>query len=239
MHSATQCETHNRTQCRTVCNGAMHSTDSTDRQTDRVVTVSGKTYDRTARKTFDESQSDQQIRTIKAAILEYLEPKSQPMGQLQRGSYKSQKGRQLPRIVRWAVYRRDRNQVCAICGNSMRGASFDELQIDHIVPWSMGGGHQTSNLRAVHQRCNTARANRPCVTDRPALQIVDRCATCNITNQRPDASVWCLNCERTSLAPADWEVSTSLGLRSENIDTGALNPAVAAVISILKSDTAT
>ncbi len=55
MHSEPHSHTHSETDCGPLCNDAMHSTDSTDRQTDRVVTESGQTDDRTAGTTGESS----------------------------------------------------------------------------------------------------------------------------------------------------------------------------------------
>ena len=59
---------------------------------------------------------------------------------------------------RWAQTRirilsRD-GYTCMICGGE--GAN----SVDHIVPRIRGGGHDDSNLRAAHVRCNSAMGGR-------------------------------------------------------------------------------
>lgn len=56
--------------------------------------------------------------------------------------------------IRSYVLRRDRG-VCWLCGGT--GATT----VDHIVPQSLGGTDDPSNLAAAHAGCNFARGNRP------------------------------------------------------------------------------
>ena len=54
---------------------------------------------------------------------------------------------------------------CGICGKSVdmslrRKDSFNCASVDHIVPQSLGGNHDSANLRLTHLRCNTRRGNR-------------------------------------------------------------------------------
>lgn len=57
------------------------------------------------------------------------------------------------RRVREQVLRRD-NRECQYCGG-------DANEVDHIVPWSQGGGDEPGNLVACCRRCNLAKSNRP------------------------------------------------------------------------------
>jgi 5-methylcytosine-specific restriction endonuclease McrA len=52
------------------------------------------------------------------------------------------------------VLERD-GDVCWLCGKP--GAN----SVDHLLPQSLGGGHDPGNLRAAHRWCNAARKNTP------------------------------------------------------------------------------
>ena len=64
---------------------------------------------------------------------------------------------------RLRIYERD-NWTCAICDEPIdREASVNSGRapsLDHIVPRSRGGGHESSNLRAAHRDCNAGRGAR-------------------------------------------------------------------------------
>jgi len=61
--------------------------------------------------------------------------------------------RKIPRVVRAAVYARD-GFACLRCG------SVDDLSIDHIFPWSLGGSDEPDNLQTLCLRCNRAKSDR-------------------------------------------------------------------------------
>ena len=46
--------------------------------------------------------------------------------------------------------------VCHLCGEPAREG--DPLEVDHILPLSMGGSGDRANLAAAHRRCNRGRA---------------------------------------------------------------------------------
>lgn len=56
---------------------------------------------------------------------------------------------------RWAIWGRD-GGYCGICGDPV---PYREMHLDHIVPVSLGGGDEPSNLRPAHARCNIGRGN--------------------------------------------------------------------------------
>lgn len=58
--------------------------------------------------------------------------------------------RSISRTMFLRVVRRD-NQTCRICGKILRE---DEIQIDHIIPFSEGGPTEESNLRVLCKSCN-------------------------------------------------------------------------------------
>lgn len=78
----------------------------------------------------------------------------------QEGAYQYSEG--VPGAVRARVYERD-GGTCQICGYPTEqegGPNSDTYpSVDHITPRSQGGTHTTDNLRTVHRRCNSLRAD--------------------------------------------------------------------------------
>jgi hypothetical protein len=71
-------------------------------------------------------------------------PKMRPMGR--RISFK----------VRMRVARRD-NYTCQVCGKHLKD---EELEYDHIFPFSKGGSSVEHNIRLVCRSCNRQKGNR-------------------------------------------------------------------------------
>ena len=69
---------------------------------------------------------------------------------------KGRGSRTLPLSVRFTVLRRD-SYTCRYCG---RKAPFVSLQIDHVVPWSMEGTNELSNLVTSCKECNLGKSGR-------------------------------------------------------------------------------
>ncbi|WP_193319017.1 HNH endonuclease [Nonomuraea phyllanthi] len=49
------------------------------------------------------------------------------------------------------IFQRDQG-VCQICRKRVRAG---EWSLDHIIPLSRGGTHETANVRLAHKRCNS------------------------------------------------------------------------------------
>lgn len=60
--------------------------------------------------------------------------------------------------LRWHVLQRDRFTCCA-CGASPAFSPGVELHVDHIVPWSRGGGTVIENLQTLCPVCNLDKSN--------------------------------------------------------------------------------
>lgn len=56
---------------------------------------------------------------------------------------------------RWAIWGRD-GGYCGICYEPV---PYRQMHLDHIVPVSLGGGDEPSNLRPAHAKCNIGRGN--------------------------------------------------------------------------------
>jgi hypothetical protein len=69
---------------------------------------------------------------------------------------KGKGSRTLPLSVRFTVLRRD-SYTCRYCG---RKAPFVSLQVDHVVPWSMEGTNELSNLVTSCKECNIGKSAR-------------------------------------------------------------------------------
>ena len=64
--------------------------------------------------------------------------------------------RSIPRTVQFKVLKRE-NQICRSCGNSVKD---EDVEFDHIIPWSKGGPTEEHNIRLLCSDCNRKRGNR-------------------------------------------------------------------------------
>jgi len=67
-------------------------------------------------------------------------------------------GREPSLRLRWRVLQRDRFTCCA-CGASPALRPGIELHVDHIAPWSKGGGTVLENLQTLCSECNLGKSN--------------------------------------------------------------------------------
>ena len=63
------------------------------------------------------------------------------------------RSRHIPSQVRYEVYHRDRGQ-CVQC------KSRDNIQFDHVIPFSKGGAHSVENIQVLCQRCNSEKSDK-------------------------------------------------------------------------------
>jgi len=61
--------------------------------------------------------------------------------------------RNIPQDVKNAVWKRDERQ-CVMCGSNK------DLQYDHIIPLSLGGGNQVENIQLLCKDCNLTKSNK-------------------------------------------------------------------------------
>ena len=92
-------------------------------------------------------------------VLEFVDKERRKFEQL-KNKFSGKKSEELkyernriPEEVRIAVWRRDQGK-CASCG------SRENLEYDHIVPVSRGGGNTARNIELLCQSCNRSKSNR-------------------------------------------------------------------------------
>jgi 5-methylcytosine-specific restriction endonuclease McrA len=56
------------------------------------------------------------------------------------------------------------NKRCPACGEAFE-LNTGEHHVDHIIPWSLGGGNETANIQILHARCNMAKGARANIDD--------------------------------------------------------------------------
>jgi 5-methylcytosine-specific restriction endonuclease McrA len=46
------------------------------------------------------------------------------------------------------------NGLCALCGQSL---TFDDIDVDHKIPFCYGGGNERGNIQLAHSACNRSK----------------------------------------------------------------------------------
>ncbi len=64
--------------------------------------------------------------------------------------------RNIPRVTQFKVLKRE-NQICSDCGKSVKD---EDVEFDHIIPWSKGGSSDENNVRLLCRDCNRKRGNK-------------------------------------------------------------------------------
>jgi hypothetical protein len=64
--------------------------------------------------------------------------------------------RRIPRPVQFRVLKRD-NQICRKCTQPI---ADEDINFDHIIPWSKGGPTEESNIQLLCGKCNKEKSNR-------------------------------------------------------------------------------
>jgi len=81
------------------------------------------------------------------------------------------------------VYTRDRG-ICKCCGSSLN------LEYDHIVPYSCGGGSDVSNIQLLCRSCNRSKSNS-CTCKIHNRRVGNNCCHNTSTTRNPGAAVQC------------------------------------------------
>ena len=73
-----------------------------------------------------------------------------------KSKIKPKRTRYIPSTVRYAVLNQD-NNCCVACGVT---AKKTQLQVDHIIPFSLGGSNEIDNLQTLCIDCNRGKSDR-------------------------------------------------------------------------------
>lgn len=65
-------------------------------------------------------------------------------------------GRSIPRTVQFRVLKRD-NQICTECGKPVLD---QDVEFDHIIPWSKGGASEEHNVKLLCRSCNRKKGSK-------------------------------------------------------------------------------
>jgi 5-methylcytosine-specific restriction endonuclease McrA len=61
-------------------------------------------------------------------------------------------------LVKFVAQRQD--WVCPACGGALPDLNERAHHVDHVVPWSLGGGNEPANIQILHVRCNLSKGQR-------------------------------------------------------------------------------
>lgn len=64
--------------------------------------------------------------------------------------------REIPRVTQFRVLKRE-NQICSDCGNVVK---YEDIEFDHIIPWSKGGSSDENNIRLLCMKCNRKKGKK-------------------------------------------------------------------------------
>lgn len=122
--------------------------------------------------------------------------------------------------TRRLIYERD-GYSCQRCGLSLdmyerpakQNFAGDQLQLDHIVPWSANGSDRSDNLRTLCDECNSERSNYHDPATRRITGVTACCYWCahrcdelpewceELTDDLPRIAAYCGRCGTTSWVP--------------------------------------
>ncbi len=52
------------------------------------------------------------------------------------------------------------NGRCPACQDPLPALHEGAIHVDHLIPWSLGGGNEPANVRILHAACNLAKGRR-------------------------------------------------------------------------------
>lgn len=64
--------------------------------------------------------------------------------------------REIPRVTQFRVLKRE-NQICSDCGNAVKD---EDIEFDHVIPWSKGGSSDENNIRLLCMKCNRKKGKK-------------------------------------------------------------------------------
>ena len=66
-------------------------------------------------------------------------------------------------LVRFIAQRQ--GWMCPACGKEIPSLNERAHHVDHVVPWSLAGGNEPSNLQILHVGCNLSKKGQRCELD--------------------------------------------------------------------------
>ena len=82
-----------------------------------------------------------------------------PVQLLSHSNLKHKTPREPSKSLRYDVLKRDKFK-CVLCGRSPATTPNLDLQIDHIIPYSLGGETELNNLQTLCSECNLGKSNK-------------------------------------------------------------------------------
>ena len=61
-------------------------------------------------------------------------------------------------LIRFIAQHQD--WICPACCDEIASLNEGAHHVDHVVPWSLGGGNEVANLQILHAKCNLSKGNR-------------------------------------------------------------------------------
>ena len=87
-------------------------------------------------------------------------PQMRPESDTEPEQAPAPRSRHIPRSTRDLVFRRDGERCTFVATDGTRCESTHDLEIDHVVPYALGGSHEPGNLRVLCAKHNRWRAER-------------------------------------------------------------------------------
>jgi len=64
--------------------------------------------------------------------------------------------RSIPRVTQFKVLKRE-NQICSSCGKAVKD---EDIEFDHIIPWTKGGSSEEYNIKLLCRKCNRKKGQK-------------------------------------------------------------------------------
>jgi 5-methylcytosine-specific restriction endonuclease McrA len=49
--------------------------------------------------------------------------------------------------------------ICPLCENSIERSTLGNFHVDHVIPFTQGGGYERDNLQITHPKCNMSKGS--------------------------------------------------------------------------------
>lgn len=116
--------------------------------------------------------------------------------------------RYIPDTTKKIVYTRDGGS-CKCCGSS------ENLEYDHIIPYSCGGSSEVSNIQLLCKKCNRSKSNS-CICKVHNNKVGNNCCEGQTTNISSESTT-----KQSSSTTIQCSGTTKKGARCKNITTNS------------------